>query len=87
VHSPDALRRAVAAEDIKALTMVPGVAADHPRAQGPPRRPRRPRRQRDRARAPGRAVLARPGPVGSGQPRLVGPRRRGGRRRGRGRLR
>ena len=25
VHSPDALRRAVAAEDIKALTMVPGV--------------------------------------------------------------
>ena len=24
-HSPDALRRAVAAEDIKALTMVPGV--------------------------------------------------------------
>src|ERR1700721_1629463 len=25
VHAPDALRRAVAAEDIKALTMVPGV--------------------------------------------------------------
>jgi holliday junction DNA helicase RuvA len=25
VHSPDALRRAVAAEDIKALTMVPGI--------------------------------------------------------------
>jgi Holliday junction DNA helicase RuvA len=25
VHSPDALRRAVAAEDVKALTMVPGV--------------------------------------------------------------
>jgi holliday junction DNA helicase RuvA len=25
VHSPDALRRAIAAEDIKALTMVPGV--------------------------------------------------------------
>jgi holliday junction DNA helicase RuvA len=25
VHSPDALRRAVAAEDLKALTMVPGV--------------------------------------------------------------
>src|ERR1700683_272270 len=25
VHSPDALRRAVATEDIKALTMVPGV--------------------------------------------------------------
>jgi holliday junction DNA helicase RuvA len=25
VHSPDALRRAVAAEDVKALTMVPGI--------------------------------------------------------------
>ena len=25
VHSPDALRRAVATEDIKALTMVPGI--------------------------------------------------------------
>ena len=25
VHSPDALRRAIAAEDVKALTMVPGV--------------------------------------------------------------
>jgi Holliday junction DNA helicase RuvA len=25
VHSPDALRRAVAAEDLKALTMVPGI--------------------------------------------------------------
>jgi Holliday junction DNA helicase RuvA len=25
VHSPDALRRAVASEDVKALTMVPGI--------------------------------------------------------------
>ena len=25
VHSPDALRRAVTAEDVKALTMVPGI--------------------------------------------------------------
>ena len=92
VHSPDALRRAVAAEDIKALTMVPGVGnkgaqriilelKDRLGAPGDLSR------QRSRARAPGRAVLARPGAVGSGQPRLVGPRRRGGRRRGRGRLR
>ena len=92
VHSPDALRRAVAAEDVKALTMVPGVG--NKGAQ------RIILELKDRLGAPGdlaangtaparraAAVLARPGPVGSGQPRLVAPRRRGGRRRGRGRLR
>ena len=78
VHSPDALRRAVAAEDVKALTMVPGVG--NKGAQ------RIILELKDRLGAPGdlaangsapappgRAVLARPGAVGAGQPRLVAP--------------
>ena len=70
VHSPDALRRAVAAEDVKALTMVPGVGnkgaqriilelkdrlgAPSDLVPG----------NGGRARPPGRAVLAGPGAVG-----------------------
>ena len=56
VHSPDELRRAVATEDVKTLTTVPGHRpegrpADHPRAQGPHRRPGR---LRSRPARPGR---------------------------------
>ena len=93
VHSPDALRRAVAVEDVKALTMVPGDrqqgrAADHPGTEGPPRRAKRPWcRARQRAGPQGRAVLAGPGHRRPGQPRLVRPRRRGRDHRCRGRLR
>ena len=58
VLAPDDLRRAVATEDVKTLTRVPGHRpegrpADHPRAQGPHRRPGR-RRRPDVARPPPR---------------------------------
>ena len=75
VLAPDDLRRAVAAEDVKTLTTVPGHRpegrpADHPRAQGPDRRARRRRRRPARAgrRAERRrgATRCTPGLVGLG---------------------
>jgi Holliday junction DNA helicase RuvA len=78
VHSPDALRRAVAAEDVKALTMVPGVG--NKGAQ------RIILEMKDRLGAPSDSGPGL-GAVGSGQPRLVRPRRRGRDHRRRGRLR
>ena len=91
VHSPDALRRAVTAEDLNALTMVPGI--------GKKGAERIVLELRDRLGAPGDygaagtgraspddgAVVARSGPVRPDEPRLVRPRRRCGPRRGRGR--
>ena len=63
VHSPDALRRAVAAEDIKALTMVPGIGTKG--AQ------RIVLELRDRLGAPGDSV---PGSgTGTGQARAAAP--------------
>ena len=56
VLSPDDVRRAIAADDVKTLTRVPGHRpegrpADHPRAQGPDRRAdRRPLRPPSRCR-------------------------------------
>ena len=76
VLAPDDLRRAIAADDVKTLTRVPGHrpegrAADHPRAQGPDRRPGRRRAgAAAAAAAPWRDQVA-PGP---GRPRLVGAR-------------
>ena len=83
VLAPDDLRRAIASEDVKTLTRVPGHRpegrpADHPRAQGPDRRARP-------VAGPRPAVVggavARPGAPGPGRAGLDDPRRREGRRR------
>ena len=93
VFTPDALRRAVATEDLTALTTVPGIgrkgaAADRARARRAARLARRrPARRirggpgRPRGQGRGRAVAG-SGAGGPGEPGLAGPRRRPGHRRG-----
>ena len=85
VLSPDDLRAAVAAEDVKTLTRVPGIGQKGAQRIilelrdriGAPTGARLPGRPRSPAR------LARPGPGGPGRPRLVGQGGRQGDRRGR----
>jgi hypothetical protein len=93
VHTPDALRRAVAAGDEKALMAVPGHRQEgRPEAaagvQGPARRPRR---VRPGDRRPGHQRLARSAARRADRPRVRHPRGRRGRGRrstaGRGRRR
>ena len=81
--APDDLRRAIAGDDVKTLTRVPGIGQKGAQRIileledriGPPvgARPER--------RRAGRRRVARPGPPGAGRPRLAGPRGRAGRRR------
>ena len=87
VLAPDDLRRAIAADDVKTLTRVPGIGQKgaqriilelKDRIGAPDRRPARGRPRRGRA-------LARPGPPGPGRAGLADARRREGRRRGRAR--
>ena len=92
--SPDGLRQAIAAEDVTALTRVPGIGRKGAQRivlelagrLGSPGAPVSPPGTAGpgSAAAPGR-VLARPGPHRAGQPGLAGPRRRAGHRGGRGR--
>ena len=85
VHTPDALRRAVATEDLGALTMVPGIGKKGAERivlelrdrLGPARRERRRGRPARRPAAAGRPVAG-PGAVRPGEPGLAGPRRRPG---------
>jgi len=72
VFSPDALRRAVATEDLAALTTVPGIG----------RRPAIIRPGGRRSRRNPRRALARAGPGRPGEPGLAGARGRPGHRRG-----
>ena len=90
VLTPDDLRVAVAADDVKTLTRVPGIGQKvaqriilelKDRLGAPGRRPAPPV-----VLAGGRAV-ARPGPAGPGRARLVRQGRRPGDRHGRGRPR
>ena len=87
--APDELRTAVAADDPKTLTRVPGIGQKGAQRIILELKDRIGRA--DRPRSPGHAhsvgTVARPGPPGAGEPRLVGQgcrvRRRGGRPRGR----
>ena len=84
VLAPDDLRRAIAADDVKTLTRVPGIGQKGAQRIilelkdriGAPVGGAAPRR-----RAGGAGAVARPGAPGPGRPRLVGPGRREGRRR------
>ncbi len=86
VLAPDDLRRAIAGDDVKTLTRVPGIGQ-----KGAQRiilelkdrigAPTGGRPGRGGRRAGG--AVARPGAPGPGRPRLAGPGRREGRRRGR----
>ena len=83
VFTPDALRRAVATEDLAALTTVPGIGRKGAQRivlelagrLGPPGRPQWAPRRRRTERC-GRAAMARAGAGGPGEPRLAGPRGR-----------
>ena len=73
VLSPDDLRRAIATDDVKTLTRVPGHRpegrpADHPGAQGPDRSARRRVRRRPRAAATTWRDQVHQGLVGLGWP-------------------
>ena len=86
VLAPDDLRRAIAADDVKTLTRVPGIGQ-----KGAQRiilelkdRIGAPTARRRRGAGRGRRAVARPGAAGPGRARLVGQGRREG---GRGRRR